>query len=421
MSYNIQTQKKSSDQQQERLELLKHLIQLYTHHNSSCVPRHVANDMLISITYIAHHATGDASLKKRYVHGLQQLELLCQACKHRLAKVQLYAEWYPNERLHYLLTDFFPTYLKRLSSPYAPLLYAFEKEDIDYPLLDGLPLEHAMYHLQGIDLISHYLEQLSYEVAFLKPFYQDLPMIYKLYQMQRHVSLFELNQNLVEVLLPQVLLHVYLKQSYGVQLDAAALDAFNKRLSIMRPQELLQQMYLSLQPYLDEDVYAYVYAYFPILNQRLQNDMENHAELFIFENNTPKQYTLQVMTACLNSEFTHHQEVLSAMTSTTEKIHYFRTHLHNFQDMIEIWDSYIFSLEELTVLFQSYTPMDFAIFLRHHYAEQFVFTAWVTLDELLLLPASADWEEALHMVLSTLSKKQQHILEQWMNSIKLQY
>lgn len=87
----------------------------------------------------------------------------------------------------------------------------------------------------------------------------------------------------------------------------------------MRPQELLQQMYLSLQPYLDEDVYAYVYAYFPILNQRLQNDMENHAELFIFENNTPKQYTLQVMTACLNSEFTHHQEVLSAMTSTTEK------------------------------------------------------------------------------------------------------
>lgn len=64
MSYNIQTQKKSSDQQQERLELLKHLIQLYTHHNSSCVPRHVANDMLISITYIAHHATGDASLKK---------------------------------------------------------------------------------------------------------------------------------------------------------------------------------------------------------------------------------------------------------------------------------------------------------------------------------------------------------------------
>ena len=246
-------------------------------------------------------------------------------------------------------------------------------------------------------------------------------MIYKLYQMQRHVSLFELNQNLVEVLLPQVLLHVYLKQSYGVQLDAAALDAFNKRLSIMRPQELLQQMYLSLQPYLDEDVYAYVYAYFPILNQRLQNDMENHAELFIFENNTPKQYTLQVMTACLNSEFTHHQEVLSAMTSTTEKIHYFRTHLHNFQDMIEIWDSYIFSLEELTVLFQSYTPMDFAIFLRHHYAEQFVFTAWVTLDELLLLPASADWEEALHMVLSTLSKKQQHILEQWMNSIKLQY
>lgn len=107
MSYNIQTQKKSSDQQQERLELLKHLIQLYTHHNSSCVPRHVANDMLISITYIAHHATGDASLKKRYVHGLQQLELLCQACKHRLAKVQLYAEWYPNERLRYLLTDFF--------------------------------------------------------------------------------------------------------------------------------------------------------------------------------------------------------------------------------------------------------------------------------------------------------------------------
>ena len=73
----------------------------------------------------------------------------------------------------------------------------------------------------------------------------------------------------------------------------------------MRPQELLQQMYLSLQPYLDEDVYVYVYAYFPILNQRLQNDMENHAELFIFEDNTPKQYTLQVMTACLNSEFTH--------------------------------------------------------------------------------------------------------------------
>lgn len=88
--------------------------------------------------------------------------------------------------------------------------------------------------------------------------------------------------------------------------------------------------------------------------------------------------------------------------------------------MIEIWDSYIFSLEELTVLFQSYTPMDFAIFLRHHYAEQFVFTAWVTLDELYCCQQVQIGKKLTYGPINIV-EKQQHILEQWMNSIKLQY
>lgn len=404
----------------ERLLLHKQLVQLYNHHNSSCIHRQISQNILINITFIVHHAQlRNASLQKRYIDGILQLQTLCKESEEILHKVQDYEVLYPNERLHYLLDTYFPTYLKQCLSPYAPFHYAFVDEDLDYPLLDGLPLQHHMYHLQGIDLVHFYLQQLSIEVSFLRLFAQDLPVFYKAYEKQRHISLFELNENIVQMLLPQVLLHVYIKKRLGILLDAHALTQLRYDLSKKGCKQCAMQMFNQLRAFLNEEVYTYVNTAYPDFLQQLYLFYEQDVPLFIYEENTLDHFMLTPVTSCSNQTFLSHLDKIRNMISPLEKAQYFHEHFHSEEDIVDALTCEYFDSIEVALIFKQYTWMELAVFLRCHYPETFAFGTHVTLIELIHQPQSAEWEKGLYETLQGFTDIQRQSIERMMNQLQI--
>ncbi|MCR0199782.1 DUF6179 domain-containing protein [[Clostridium] innocuum] len=75
-----------------------------------------------------------------------------------------------NERYNSVMDEQIPHYLGQLSTYEGILYYSHTTEDLDYPLVDGIPLFHDMYHLDGMDLVLYYMDALHWSIPFANTF-----------------------------------------------------------------------------------------------------------------------------------------------------------------------------------------------------------------------------------------------------------
>ena len=74
-------------------------------------------------------------------------------------KIKMQAVYFPNDFMKYLIKKEIPSILSAWNSYNFELYYSRIKEDLSYPLLDGLPVLHQMYDLKGSDLVFYYLKR----------------------------------------------------------------------------------------------------------------------------------------------------------------------------------------------------------------------------------------------------------------------
>ena len=142
-----------------------------------------------------------------------------------------------------------PHYLEQLSTYEGILYYSHTTEDLDYPLVDGIPLFHDMYHLDGMDLVLYYMERFALEHTFCEYFREELPEFLRRYELQKGVTVEYLGLNLCELLWYQCFASLMLFQQPSLLLAEQDVSVCGRCCGIVHCRRLLAGQSCNRCPY----------------------------------------------------------------------------------------------------------------------------------------------------------------------------
>ena len=120
-----------------------------------------------------------------------------------------------NEKYLNVLKKQIPFFIQSVTGKDALFHYCDISVDLDYPLIDGIPLYHDMYHLRGTDLVLYYLKRLSEENHFCSLF-DDLETFIEDYEKTIKTSVYDLQINFFELVVHQCITHISIYNSPGL-------------------------------------------------------------------------------------------------------------------------------------------------------------------------------------------------------------
>ncbi|MCH4284576.1 MULTISPECIES: DUF6179 domain-containing protein [Bacillota] len=375
-------------------------------HRSTAISIKDYQRILKSISFICDHATRQGTLEIRYASGLKEVERLVKETRQQADIYLKKQRPLPNERYRSILTQQLPDFLSSYDEHYHATSC---KEDFDYPLLYGLPLEHAMYHKQGIDLVAYYLSMFCMEERILHLFHEQLSDFLTSYAVFYGVEIEELGINFCELIITQAFFSFSLK-SFSLKHRYELLISHEQKqqiIQIIKQAEDLFKLYQAFLSIFDTDIKQYLSGYGQILinkitwalkedtlDQLIVHEMcRNEIEVNIHAFNEPEHF----FTLLKHLEGCDTQKRIEAV-------------LHSeigFYDYIDLFDMQILSKDEYFLLFQMFDSMSLAYLFYIHFEEACVFHQRIELDDTLYQKVSImqDWEEVFIQYLITCDRK----------------
>ena len=186
--------------------LIKELVSRYNHDQSTFISLEDFKHILDTIDYILEH--GD-TLEEGIQSILSDIK--------EIQKIYENIEILPinNEKYLNVIEKQIPFFIQSVTGEDALFHYCDISVDLDYPLIDGIPLYHNMYHLRGTDLVLYYLKRLSEENYFCSLF-DDLETFIDFYEKTIKTSVYDLQINFFELVLHQCIAHISIYHSPGL-------------------------------------------------------------------------------------------------------------------------------------------------------------------------------------------------------------
>lgn len=186
--------------------LIKELVSRYNHDQSTSISLEDFKHILDTIDYILEH--GD-TLEEGIQSILSDIK--------EIQKIYENIEILPinNEKYLNVIEKQIPFFIQSVTGEDALFHYCDISVDLDYPLIDGIPLYHNMYHLRGTDLVLYYLKRLSEENYFCSLF-DDLETFIDFYEKTIKTSVYDLQINFFELVLHQCIAHISIYHSPGL-------------------------------------------------------------------------------------------------------------------------------------------------------------------------------------------------------------
>ena len=169
--------------------LVKELVCRYNHNQSTSISLEDFKHILDTIDYILEHG-------ETFDEGIQSIQSDIKEIQRIYKSIQLLP--INNEKYLNVLKKQIPFFIQSVTGEDALFHYCDISVDLDYPLIDGIPLYHDMYHLRGTDLVLYYLKRLSEENHFcslfddLETFIEDYEKTIKTYVYDLQINFFEL-------------------------------------------------------------------------------------------------------------------------------------------------------------------------------------------------------------------------------------
>lgn len=178
--------------------LVKELVSNYNHNQSTSISLDDFHHILDTIDYILVHG-------ETMEEGIQSI----QSDIKEIQKIYNSIKILPinNEKYLNVLEKQIPFFIQSVTGKDALFHYCDISVDLDYPLIDGIPLYHDMYHLRGTDLILYYLKRLSEENYFCSLF-DDLDIFIESYEKTIKTSVYDLQVNFFELVVHQCIAHI---------------------------------------------------------------------------------------------------------------------------------------------------------------------------------------------------------------------
>lgn len=183
--------------------IIKELVYRCNHNQSSSISLEDFKHILDTIDYILEH--GDT-----LEEGIQSIQSDIKEIQRIYESIKILP--IHNEKYLNVLEKQIPFFIQSVTGEDALFHYCDISVDLDYPLIDGIPLYHDMYHLRGTDLILYYLKRLSEENYFCSLF-DDLDTFIESYEKTIKTSVYDLQINFFELVVHQCIAHISIYHS----------------------------------------------------------------------------------------------------------------------------------------------------------------------------------------------------------------
>lgn len=402
-------------------ELTLHLALHYQHQNSSSVSQSQFLRIIDTINYMFKHSCKDPkalnnhSIMFFFEEGLhilkrdtQKIQDIYEALKTQILPVQ-------NDRYLSIIHEQIPNFLKTLQEYRAVFNYCYIEGDLDYPFIDGLPLDHDMYGLSGTDLVMYYIRRFALENHFCWYFRHDLPELIHQYEILKGISIDYLSINLFELVVNQMTAYSLLHHSIGLFLDKTDLDELKNSLS---DKDITHEITSALSLITDQEVRNYLLCYKENILRTFKYFIHENYEAFIYQPVTSEK-TMVYLEPMTVSVFDKAFDDLKAMTKTEQKIQYlFDVSLY---DVLDLLENDIFYGNEYQQFFSTMDLKEAAVIIKLLNPNGDAFHQTQCLSHSLFeeLESSMEWQRQFIQFLKGLSFADQVEIEKWLNGLKI--
>lgn len=356
-------------EQRQKLELSKKLVYEKNRKQSTAMSEKEYRWILNSIDFTISHGQGSTYLE-RYESGLADILQKVEEAKQLCEALKSNRIYHANERylsiLDQQLPDFFSHYDQVYHNTYC-------KEDLDYPLLDGLPLQHHMYHKQGIDLVEDYLNRYRLEELFLHQF-QDLQEFLTYYELHMGVALEDLGVNLCEIVFMQALF-VHMVNGKSLQLSSGQAKFLEEKLyHVEQVEEFVYTLYQHFSASFSKELAHYLSRGLELFVIRVRTAKETHTlhHLLVLPA-TKKETTFEMQESCDPVLFQRLLSNLEKAHTKEERISWILQTPLGFQDYQDLLEMDYLMEDEVIALFDVIGDVALAILFFTSFSTQFQF------------------------------------------------
>lgn len=386
------------------------LVHEYHRGRSSSISLPLYRRFLKSVLFTLDHALSTTeqiaflkttTIENAYVIGHAKIESIVDEIEknYLLLKQQVWP--FSNERYQ----SIFEQIVSFLAS-YEPTFFANRCiEDLDYPLLDGIPLQHHMYHKKGCDLVYEYVQRLMIENIFIHRFYKEIPDVVHSYERTKGVSVAILGCSLCEIVYHQYLFHLLVPQSsllFDEQQHAFVCECVYRM--------DLKELWKTMNAQMKQEVSYEEYEYLQRGNDNFLRQLEiakrvRSVEQFVLCDleDTLTQFTLKA--PCNPAIYQGLLKTLEKQMNAPQKASCILQADLGFYDYIDIFEADILQEEDYKQLFTLMQDVQLMSLLAYVAQDIINFHQQITLSEQQLreLPCESTWQHVFYAYLASLS------------------
>lgn len=291
-----------------------------------------------------------------------------QIVQEKIMTIQIEHEWLAqsglsmySERLDRVIREQIPSYLALLQKKRGRFFAFHCREDLDYPLIDGLPLYHEMYHLQGCNLVLYYSKRLHIETRFVLLWKEELDHFIQQYEYQYQISFFQSNESLCERLFYQFAANLALHNNSSILMDQQQGEMLKQHLKYVELENEVKRIMVLVQQMLPKSIGDYFFAYEKQLLTFFRQFMRGESQL-VYEQEQMGKWCVTLNEASPYSIFMKHLEKLEKMTKQ-EQVEYL-IKLENVYDLHDLLNHDLLTLSQCEVFFKKCSLLKMALLLR---------------------------------------------------------
>jgi len=381
-------------------QILIRIIYQYNHKRSTSIAIADAKQFVKSINYvIAHNQLTEQSnnVEMLYQDGLANLESEYDRLQTAFIKMKNDIINFNNIKYLDIMTTQFTAFFATYDLTYKAHICAY---DLDYPLIDGMPLDYNMYDLNGLDLVGEYFKRLSMEHQFIRLFSKEtITDFLKTYQQQKLIPVECLGLNLCEIIVIQYMFYLLIHNGYGLCINKQEYSKIIKKIKDYQTiDNVLKQCQLLLKKQLpDENVYRYILKVLPFFKAQFNVAYQNNTfdQLIIVKKDiTPIKLAFKDNEMLSNNDFINLIQQLDATPSIESRAALIKHTKLSMIDLIDLLNELFWTDDEYLVFFNSLDLMTIAILTYTLFKNELYFTKLSNIQTL-FDSIDYDWEKAL--------------------------
>lgn len=395
---------------------------------STSISRKQRDHILRTISYLILH--GSSAMKEDiclcqhdlsfyFNQGMEIVKDDIEKIRNILEDIKLQKVNFAHERYASIIHEQIPSFLNSVHQHDGLFHYCYLEDDLDYPLIDGLPLDHHMYHKQGSDLMLYYIQRFQIENSICFKFNHEVDELMDQFQQLNGLTVSDLNLNVCSLLLNQLIINCALFNKISILFEKEEIETI-KKINIEDVHSIFMRSTNILKELLTHDLISYISAYENQFTEDFIRFIHGQYNMFIYPINEDKNI-FYLKKPQSSSEFLSDLNKLYSMEKTEDKIVYLRQKDLSIYDLFDLLEHDIFYGEEYNEYFSTLSSIEIALIIRMMHQDAFVFNQQNGLNDSFINQMEADmqWQYSLIDFLKTLNRQKRKEIESWMNQIKI--